>query len=163
VAAATAVIVICNCFIAFESSFNNFPVFVLFVLYLVDPLHLKYAVLLCLQSAHSLLKAVEVKLQAFLLPFLLLQPVELSNVCDECRNNVLSFDIVPEEPPRADLVATGWTLFLDLAIVVLDAFPTELVQTLPHVERMLVHVRAHWTQQRSLLYLLKQIQVDKLI
>ena len=104
---------------------------------------------------HPLLEPLEVKLLDLLLPLLLLQSVVLVDVTHQPRYYHLCPHVVAQQTTRTDLLPTGRTLLLHFTVVVLYTLTAKLVQTLPHIQRVLVHISAHWAKKGRLLYLLK--------
>ena len=143
--------------------FEGLSLLTLFFFNFLVLLHLDNWFLLGLQDLHPFVECLEVEMLDLFLPLLLLKIVVLIDVADKSWYYRLCAHIVAEETARTDLLAAGGTLLLYLPIVVLDALTAKLVQTLPHIQWVLIHVRAHGTQQRCLLNLLKQVQVNIII
>ncbi len=128
-----------------HSPFNYFPLLLLLDLDLLVLFHLQYALLLCLQSTHLLMESAEIELLALFISLLLLQLIVLFDVSDQRRYYHLGLHVITQETPRSYLVTTRGTLFLHLTIVILDALTTKFVQTLLHIQWVLVNISANWT------------------
>jgi hypothetical protein len=94
---------------------------------------------------HLLVEALIVKEFRLLITLLLLEAVKLVDVRDQRRYDILSLHVLAKQPTRADLLSAGRTFFLHFAIVVLYAMAAELVKALPHIQRVLVHIKTYWT------------------
>jgi len=94
---------------------------------------------------HLLIEALIVKEFGLLVTLLLLEAVELVDVRDQRRYDVLSLHVLAKQPTRADLLTAGGTFFLHFSVVVLYAMAAELVKALPHIQRVLVHIKTYGT------------------
>jgi hypothetical protein len=103
-------------------------------------------VLLCLLTpGHPLNEALIIKLLNLLLSLQLLQPVYFVDVYHQGIDYLGGLHVLSEEATRTNRLSTAGTLFLYLTIVIFYAVAAELVQTLTHIQRVLVQVIAHWT------------------
>jgi hypothetical protein len=112
---------------------------------------------------HPLHKPRIIESSDLLLPLLLLEPIELIDISDHRPYYPLCFDVLPQQPPRAYLLATGRALFLNLSVVVLYAVAAELMQTLPHIQRVLIYIVTNRAKQGGFLDFLEKRQVYVLV
>lgn len=126
-------------------------------------LFLHHGLLFFLDNLHFAFEVPVVEFLGLSISFNLFHLVEFLNVCDQRRDDPLYFEVLSKEPPRANLMAAAGTLFLLLARIAVNALCAELVQTVLHVDWMVIHVKADRALESSLLYFVEEVQIDVLV